>query len=278
MKTVRMILAACLLAGGPVPVLAQGDFEVTLPWAPKSGISFSVSPDKDIYLTVEEGEVRIDYGDGKDEHILSRIEQETALNGEISLIFNDFNFDGLTAIAVHDRGYGYMGVNIFQTIYSFDRKSGKFIKALETTNIEVDRTNRQLLSNEKSGPRWNHTTYRFAKGRPYVFTDAVALGDDLFLVKVTESAGVKAKTFVLDDSDFENNLFRPAKRKVTAKNAPLYANPEETAKTKAYLILGDEVEVLEVADDLGEWFKISFQGKTPIVRWIKAQSLRIDEE
>jgi hypothetical protein len=278
MKFINVMVAASLFAAVPASGGAQTGFDLFVPWEPKSTLFFHVSPQKAVYLTVGEGEVRVDYGDGKDEHVLSRIERETALNGGISLIIDDFNFDGRMDIAVNDRGYGYMGVNIFQTIYIYDHKTGRFTKALETANVEVDRHGKQLLSSHKSGPRWDHITYRFKDGRPFVYKQAVALGNDLFKVVVTPSAGMQAQSYILDETDDGNNVFRPAKRKITVKRAVLYSRPQKTAETRAYLIAGDEVEILAVAGDLDEWFKIHYQGKAPLVRWIRAQSIYEEDQ
>ena len=38
-----------------------------------------------------------------------------------------------------------------------------------------------------------------------------------------------------------------------------------------------DTEILSVDDDMAEWFKISYQGKKPLIRWVKAKNLNNED-
>jgi uncharacterized protein YfaS (alpha-2-macroglobulin family) len=66
----------------------------------------------------------------------------------------------------------------------------------------------------------------------------------------------------------------PKNIKVTTDKAWLYDLSNENFKTKMYLVKGDEAEVLDFnkAEDNTRWYKVRFQGKKLLEKWIRAET------
>ena len=61
-------------------------------------------------------------------------------------------------------------------------------------------------------------------------------------------------------------------RVVKIEKAFLYAKPEETAKTKMYLIRSDAVRLLQT-DGTHQWYFVEFKGKKTVNGWVKTSDL-----
>ncbi len=252
--------------------MAQTRLELKLPFTEKSEARLQVGKDISVDLIFDAGKITAQYYGGIDQTLDIQLLAEDLLNGQVGLRFADYNMDGYEDFAV-DTSYGYGGLVIYSTIFAFDPASGRFFKMLEAPNVEPDAKSGELLSWQKSGPQNFWTYYRFEAGKPYKFKRVVNLGYDLELVEIFDKTGKKTRRLIADLNEQGKNT-KPAKRKITVEKAILYSGPDDQSRSRAYLIRGDEIEMLDVKDDNPEWLKISFKGKKQtIIRWIKPESI-----
>ena len=71
-----------------------------------------------------------------------------------------------------------------------------------------------------------------------------------------------------------NYLKRDLTELTVKAKATLFTTPDESSKTKAYLIAGDRVKKIQNSPD-NEWINIGYINKkrTPLVAWIKAETV-----
>lgn len=202
---------------------------------------------------------------------LTQIEDD--LNGELNVQINDFNFDGNMDIAIM-HSYGYAGVNIYSDIFFFDTDNVLFEKKMSASNVSADVDKKELLAAEKSGPHFYKTVYKFNNGEPYIYSESVNVSSDIEQVTLKNPAGDVVKK-VLVDSYSEDNSMEPAIKAVSAERAYLYNGPDESTKTKMYLIAGDKVTLLDMEGDYYEgWILVRYKGKKTIEKWLKADQLQ----
>lgn len=194
------------------------------------------------------------------------------------LLQDDFNFDGMGDVAVLD-GVGYGGVNLFYRLYLWDAKMRQFSEFRETiSNPTLTEATRTLCTGERSGPRWYTTDYRFEQGNAYVWAESMMVGNngDLYLVRLKKPDGKVVRTLVADTQDPSgiDEKTPPARRLVTVKKAVLHDKPQHNATTAMHLTHGDEVELLDYVQnqDGSEWFKVRYQGKKVVEKWVQWES------
>jgi len=261
------------------PALAGTRLKISVPFDGKSEIDILVKPGNTARLVLDEGSLSVIHEDEEIQPIYSDMMKEERLNGQWGLHFDDFNMDGFQDFAV-DISYGYGGVNIFSDIYFFNAKTGRFFKGLEeVSNIELSPETGEIHTSQKSGPRYYRTNYRFKDGKPYKYQDVTVIFDNLEVITLYNASGKTIQKAVVDiDSKMRNGRLIPALRAITVERAQLFMKPNEQSRTKAYLIKGDQVEVLEVKGEWDDWYKIRFKGKKTIERWIKPRDIESIEE
>lgn len=261
------------------PALAGTRVKISAPWEGKTEINILVKPDNTARFVLDEGSLSIIHEGGETQPIYSDMVKEERLNGQWGLHFDDFNMDGFQDFAV-DISYGYGGVNVFSDIYFFDAKTGRFFKGLEeVSNIELSPETGEIHTSQKSGPRFYRTNYRFEGGKPYKYQDVTVIFDDLEVITLFDPSGKTIQKAVVDiENKMENGRLIPALRAITVERAQLFKKPDEQSRTKAYLIKGDQVEVLDVSGAWDNWYKIRFKGKKTIERWIKPRDIESIEE
>jgi len=66
-----------------------------------------------------------------------------------------------------------MGVNWFFTIYFFNPENKKFEKEIEGMgtygSIQINKNQKEISGLSKSGPSVESISYRFKKGKPYIY-------------------------------------------------------------------------------------------------------------
>lgn len=137
------------------------------------------------------------------------------------------------------------------------------------SELQPDSEERALYSHCRSGPRWYYDAYRFAEsGVPWLYKTLQVRHDYdpdapvFFPVfeKTLDPQGRVIASRAVDDGD------QPITWTVPAPRLYLHARPEETSRTKAYLIEGD---VCEVLDQQGRWLQIRYASrKGPLQRWV----------
>jgi hypothetical protein len=196
-----------------------------------------------------------------------------------AVLVGDFNFDGWADIAVPD-GIGYGGVNYFYVLYAFQPSQSRFVR-LEfpgeagLCNPVLRTATRTIETDCKSGPKYNFTDYRFARGKPYIYHSAemVVLNgfdSDQYLI-------YSVSTFNLNGSRLSSSISDEPRRQVAPlrylpiPKAPLYSAPRASAITANSIVRGDAIRILNVIDGAdGQWLKIAYQSRKlgRIVRWI----------
>ena len=234
----------------------------------KARIAFNLADSQAAELQIENNKLSVRLEPGTTQILTENIEP---LHGEILVQIDDFNFDGWRDIAVLE-SYGYGGVNVFSAIYAYDTNESSFRHLLTESNIRADDDVHELHADQRSGPRYYTSKYRFQAGHPYLYRQAVQIGPELEKNTLYDAQGSILKTAIVDQSQELSELI-PARRRVLAERAYLYHSPDEQSKTRGYVIRGDEVELLDSAGDWDQWFLIRYRGKSTIERWIKSENI-----
>jgi len=261
------------------PALSGTRTKISVPWDGKTEVDILVMPGNTARLTLENGSLSISHQGSAIQQIFSGMVKEERLLGNWGLHFDDFNLDGYQDFAI-DVGYGYGGVNVFSDIYAFNIETGQFDKILEeVSNIDISHEAKELHTAMKSGPSYISTNYRFDKGKPYKYIDQVVMFNGMDLATVYDKSGKITRKLVVDPADEEMGFIepKPAIRKVLVKRAWLYSAPDQSSKTRSYLIEGDEVELHDAEGDAYDWFKIRFNGKKTVEGWVKSKDI-VEEE
>ena len=256
------------------PGLSATRLKLNAPWQGKTTIDIAVTDDNAARLVIENGKVMVIHDGGEEQLIIDNITEKDLLFGQWGLHFDDFNMDGRQDFAL-DVSYGYGGVNVFSNIYIFNAKTGRFEHRLgDVSNIDMRAKSRELYTAQKSGPLYYSTIYRIDDGRLFKFKDSTILLNGLEKATVFDRAGTVVRELIFDDTD---EKMVPAIRKIIPEKAWLYSAPNEKNRTRAYLIKGDEVSVLDVSGEWFDWYKIRYEGKKPLVRWVQGKDIIADE-
>ena len=219
-------------------------------------------------ITTPQGEVQVSING-----VLQKFfKVEHLYNNTMFIAVEDYNFDGHLDLNIF-YAYGYMGVNLFSKIYLFDTKTQKFNFAISGVNLERDELNQTLRGYEKSGSGSVQSVYKIAEGAIYLFETAHSVGDCLQEVQRYSPQEKWISTTLADPCESKDEI-RAVLRRVKIEKAFLYNSPSEVAKSKSYLIQGDEVTVLEVEKG-HEWLYIEFTGKKKIRKWLRADSVEV---
>lgn len=212
---------------------------------------------------------------------------------EMTALFADFNFDGWRDLALPS-GTGYGGVNTFYTLYFYRPatrtfQKSRFTDALNDLNIRAnlvpDPQTRTVGNVYKSGPA-------YVSGTLCLTPD----GLDLYACRRGEIGNLSAPQ-TADDYDwtwFGPNgsplAFRPLGKSgqdlslwtVIPSRLGLHAAPNSASPARAYVVRGDQVEVLELrGDQKAGWAHVSYRGKGDRVSsgwvssgWVRRSAIR----
>ena len=227
-------------------------------------------------------EVRV--GNTLQHFALPTLEYDSFQHGEV--LVADFNFDGLTDFMLpEDTGYG--GVNFFNALYVFKRKTQRFVLLPRPDkgnplwcNPLLEPNTSTLQTECKSGPAWYGLDYRFVRGQPVVFSrgnpasfwgfapDVAREGEYVYVIRRNGAAPVLSE-------DAHGN--EPVIRKLPLGQANLYSAPNENAKTNRYIIKGDRLQILEVRNN--GWCHIVYQSRKAgrLIAWIQVPEAEVSE-
>ncbi|MNV18493.1 hypothetical protein D3C71_1093190 [compost metagenome] len=260
--------------------------------ADDSEIRFEVAPGVTAHARLlEDG--RIEVGTNRS----SRRQQLQAASdeeGHSRLGHADYNFDGFQDL---DSSATLGQVNESVVVYLYEPASGAF-RALPAPSgaslncdgfwsLQPDPATRTLTSSCRSGPMWYTDIYRYNGPTLYLFrTMRTAYVDTEQLARVlavdaAEDMDVPAVWSTHDPSGkmlehaISNGLEAPDSNaplkgriaSVIPARLPLYSRSGDT-RTPRYLLKGDKVELLDVADD---WLQVRYQNpaRGPILGWVK---------
>lgn len=200
------------------------------------------------------------------------------------LLVDDYNLDGWRDLAVPE-STGYGGVVWYYWIYVYQPLSGRFVRwpapkrsaddSGTFANPEPDPKTGVLETSQKSGPKWYGTRYRLTGGKPVLWktTETIGLagfagGEDFaYQIEYFDAAG-KLQRRGLSESEERDQAVG---RTLGIERATLYDAPAERARTRAYIVAGDKLQLLERREIAGsEWFRIAYQSakRGRIVKWI----------
>ncbi len=139
----------------------------------------------------------------------------------------------------------------------------------ELSELQPNKDERALYSHCRSGPRWFYDAYRFdGAGTPWRYKTLQVRYDydpdaPVFFAifeKTFDRQGQIVASRALDDDD------QPQTWTVPNARLYLYQRPDESSRSKAYLIEGD---VCEVLDQQGDWLQIRYLSrKGALERWV----------
>ena len=124
-----------------------------------------------------------------------------------------------------------------------------------------------------SGCCWHYyKRYRFLDGKPYEYLDSILVVPCVEKITLKKPNG-KINKALVGFYDQEKDSLEPDIRTIAKDRVYLYDKPEEGAKTKMYIIKGDEITLLDLSGDYYEWILIRYKGKKHIEKWIKTDDL-----
>lgn len=199
--------------------------------------------------------------------------------GQARILVDDFDFDGSPDLMV-PVSMGYGGVNWLYQLRRFDPSALRLREAdqEEFCNPAPEPGERVLAVPCKSGPAWHPDAYKFAAGRPYRYrsNELVEIrgfaGDDapVFLQRDSDPAGKVLAVKVVEAGDST----KPAIRKIGQARVYLHDAADDGARTAAYVVKDDVVELLDIANH-GEhqWLKVAYSSARAgrLVKWIRLE-------
>lgn len=267
-----------LLAGLGLLSLGAAEF-VTPQGFAKLPVKFSPVPAVSVTLQQEGNNIVLRLPGGKTQPMGELPDvPEGGMDVDSLIIRGDFNFDGAGDVGLLE-GVGYGGVNMFYRLYFWDKTAGKFQAfQQEVSNPTLTPATKTLNSAQRSGPRWYTTDFRFKDGKPYTWMETVVASPegDLYHAKIYQPDGSLLKTLVAETEDPADITEKtaPASRNIVVDKAALYDKPQESSKTRMYVIKGDAVELLDYADNMGaEWFLVRYKGKKVLEKWVEASAI-----
>ncbi len=249
--------------------------ETKFDWSKPQTFKVQVSKNQTFDLTFSNNLFKIAIGKQKLQILLDNTKPDNDFAGTGLVRIGDLNFDGYNDIAI-DTSIGYGGVNVFSRIFFWQPSNGQpnkgqFSEGLDISNFGLDTATKELTSDYKSGPFHYRDSYRFDAQGPYKYKEIVSPGP-VEIVSFFNREGKRIKRILADTTRENLNDYTPAVLSIVEKTF-LYSKPVEDAKTKAYLIKGDKVEMLDVSEYPYRWYKIRYKGKKTLVRWIKTNAV-----
>jgi len=239
-------------------------------------IDLSISPKLKAQLVLNAERVTVQC-QGKNIQVLTKV--GNLPEGQFPVQIDDFNFDGLTDVAVGE-STGSSGLNWFYVVYFFNPKTSLFEKGIEDlgtgSEIETTPNQKEISGHSKDGSFMTGVSYRFQNDSPYIALESVELQGSALVAKAyKDPAGKIVQTIV---TDYDN---KQVKAKVLPAKAFLYDSPQESAKTKAYVIKDDQVALHKFSGSDWGWAFVEYKGSKTIDRWMhtnELQSLTPDTE
>lgn len=194
------------------------------------------------------------------------------------VLVDDFDFDGYLDLMI-PTATGYGGVNWFYDFHHYDPATRQFVPVDDTDsdfcNPETVPAERTLRVPCKDGPAWYDNAYRFVGGKPYLYRSSELVhlngfdGDDAVVYQISLlDPAKKVLQARLAEALHERKSVR---RKLPFEKVVLHRVPATIGRTEAYLVKGDEVELVEVKlDGEQQWLRVVYQsGKAGrLDRWI----------
>lgn len=194
-------------------------------------------------------------------------------------VTGDMNFDGARDLGILE-GIGYGGVNLFYRVFLWDKKTNTFKEQPEPIgNPVLEAAQQQLVSSQRSGPKWYTTTFRVHNGLlyPAIEQEMAGTSGDWDVLVFKNPAGKVTGRKVIASGD---NLGKVAEdmpaptTQVRIKKAWLHDQPNEASKTKMYLVKKDKVTLLDWQATEGDayssegWFLVHYEGKKVLEKWV----------
>ena len=201
----------------------------------------------------------------------------------MNALVTDFNFDGWQDVAV-PTGTGYGGVNTFYDLYFYRPGSRTFQKSRFTSvvaNLVADPPTHTVTSEYKSGPAYVRATlclspdtldlYTCRRGELGQNPDLIAAASDDDWTWFSPGGTVLVNR-PLRHSGEDNSLWT-----VLPARLPLHSGPSLGSPSRAYVIRGNLVEVLELrGSPASGWAHVTYAGEGGRVSrgWVQRQLIR----
>ena len=274
-------MASSYTAAMILTVLALPLLQIGCP-ALRRGIRFEVRPQVSAILKQIQDE-RFTLQSGAK---VLRLSGECRSDFGMKALVADFNFDGWRDLALPS-GTGYGGVNTFYTLYFYRPRTGTFQKSRydDTTetgiraNLEPDLQTRTVSNSYKSGPTSVDETLcvtpdgldLYACRRGEIGNMELATAADDYDWTWYDPSGNVMTTRRLQKSGENRSLWTVVPDRLT-----LHAGPVQVSPASAYVIRGDQVEVLELrGNQKSGWAHVSYRGKGDRVfsGWVQRSAL-----
>ncbi|MCX8999389.1 hypothetical protein NOF55_19975 [Rhizobiaceae bacterium BDR2-2] len=268
-QAVRLLLAAGAFSFLCFAAFAEED-KLPLVLTPEPGISARVEKRGGDYVLVQ-----------PDGRRLTLMTQEDIDAQGTSPFFDeeDYDYDGHPDLAV---GLPAGMVDIGYGLYLYDSGS-KSYAMFDVPDAVADRQNcggfwsierlperKAIYSTCRGGARWHHDVLRIEPDRSVWIVEQSRVPEDAvdwpYFSKPMRSVSYDRRGNILSE-----DVISPEEREevwdVPVERLALYSAPQETARTRAYLIRGDVAIILAFRGD--DWMKIAYNGrKDRIERWV----------
>lgn len=185
---------------------------------------------------------------------------------QTKVVINDYNFDGYNDFAIvtgTDDNIQYY-TNLFDPVTEW------FMPFKTFSNLEVDKANKQLISNEVIVPGNVVATIYQVDGFSTVMQKSIT--EKFTYNTYTIDNGQIGTLHTIQHTGNEKLLLdsdgNTARYVTQGKRLYLYNSPRNAGKTSMYLVTGDEMELIDIAEG---FFKIKFVNPKygNIIKWIK---------
>ncbi len=188
-----------------------------------------------------------------------------------SITLDDMNLDGKLEVVVTGNGE----VNRCSTAYVVDSFSRTLMamKIDPLCNYRIERG--YLISSYRLDAKSFEDVYKIRRGKFILYITDGCLDCD-YVSRTIRDHGRVTTSLVSNANGFQKRT--PQKAIVSAKKAALYSSPDDSKHTKGYLVAGDEVSLIEYADQEDRsWFYIQYDSVSGSVtrRWMREEDLKL---
>jgi flagellar assembly factor FliW len=267
-KNIFLGFAFALIACSPSLQAKNYEFDLENP----KEIEFQIDHQDQATLTIQNQSLVIRFKD-QTEQVLFALKDTFLKTNQLRFEVEDFNSDGKMDLAFAVR----VGLkNTFHQFYFYDEGQSRYVKfAEEMADYKFNKQQKQIESLHISSTSHKSMTkvYRFHQKKPYLYKEMTIWRETAFEKTIIWNPKKQILKKTLTSFDSKDEILGT----IHVDKAYLYEKPlkSKESRMKAYLIKGDSVKILDVADQNGIWFFVEFQGQTLYQKWLPASSVSL---
>ncbi|RQN40800.1 hypothetical protein [Paraburkholderia tropica] len=201
--------------------------------------------------------------------------------GELKKAIDD-GYEHVSVVDIYKNGNQQIvatseGANECSKFFSFDPTTFKFsvlkFSDRDICNYQIARNH--LISSYKLDSKQYEDVYELKDGTFQLALRDGCVGCDQITRSIYKDGKLSETLLVTNQASYTQR--QPVTTSVTTDKAWLYADHQDSARTKMYLLKGDKVQLIEFDDSNGLWYFVKYLSKEhgAISKWIKCEDLTI---